>query len=236
MKSIFKKTTKPGFLLCMLGIALTVILFASCQKDNAYYYQGSAVAGFNVVAASPGTASFNFALDNNFVNGPPLLYGQHSGYINAYTGKRLFSLTSGGTTEVIATDSVTLEANNYYSLFITGLNSAPAFLLTTDDLTAPPLGQAKVRFVQLSPDGGSFDLGIQGGNTLFASQAYKTASAFVNIAPAMYNFQIKADNTGTVTALDSVTINPNRIYTIISRGSIQGTGDYAISGKVMANN
>jgi hypothetical protein len=140
------------FKMLMLCAAIGLV-FTSCMKNDYSNYQTQPTAALNVVHASPGTASFNFALDNNFVNGPALLYGQRSGYLNAYAGKRLFSLTSGGSTQVVATDTMTLVPNNYYSLFITGLNTAPTFFLTQDDLTAPAPGKAKIRFAQLSPTG-----------------------------------------------------------------------------------
>lgn len=225
-------------LLKLFGIlTIVAVTFSSCLKnhdDTPYPVQP--VAGLNVANASPGTASFNFGLDNNYVNGPALVYGQRSGYLSAYTGKRLFSLTSGGTTQVIATDTLNLSDNNYYSLFITGLNSSPSFFFTQDDLSAPPTGKAKIRFIQLSPDGGPFDLGVKGGATLFSNQAYKTASNFITIDPATYSFQLKADNTGTITPIDSVAISAGKIYTVWSKGLIEGTGDYAISGKVNVNN
>jgi len=221
----------------LLLFAVAIVGFTSCTKyhDN-YYYDPGPVAQLNVVNASPGSASYNFALGNNFVNGSPLLYGQRTGYINAYTGKRLFSLTSGGTTNVIATDSLSLAANGYYSLYITGLNSAPAFFFTQDDLSAPPLGKARIRFIQLSPDGGPFDLSIQNGATLFSNQVYQTASAFITIDPGTYTFQLKQDKTGTITTLSPETLSAGRIYTVWSRGLVDGTGDYTISGKVSVNN
>jgi len=217
--------------------AVTAVFLASCTKYNGdYNYDPGPVAQLNVVNASPGTASFNFALGNNFVNGNPLLFGQRTGYINAYAGKRLFSLTSGGTTNVIATDTLNLAVNGYYSLYITGPNTAPTFFFTQDDLSSPPLGKAKIRFIQLSPDAGSFDLSVQNGATLFTNQAYQTASAFTSIDPGNYIFQLKADQTGAVTTLPTETISAGRIYTVWSKGLIEGTGDYAISGKVSVNN
>ncbi len=222
-----------------LFAVLTVVAigFSSCLKDHGNgNFPVTPVAGLNVVNASPGPASFNFALDNNYVNGPALTYGQRSGYLNAYTGNRLFSLTSGGTSQVIATDSLKLDTNSNYSLFITGLNSSPTFFFTKDDLSTPPAGKAKIRFIQLSPDAGSFDLSMQNGATLFTNQAYQTASAFTTIDPGNYVFQLKADQTGKITTLDSETISAGRIYTVWSRGLVDGTGDYAISGKVSVNN
>src|SRR5476649_2127625 len=111
------KTTqqKPvGFFKMLLLFAVAAVFLASCTKYNdSSYYDPGPVAQLNVVNASPGSASYNFALGNNFVNGNPLLFGQRTGYINAYTGKRLFSLTSGGTTNVIGTDTLNLAVNGY---------------------------------------------------------------------------------------------------------------------------
>ncbi|OCX51330.1 hypothetical protein BEL04_14960 [Mucilaginibacter sp. PPCGB 2223] len=235
--NIYSKTKRSGLVKLLMLFVVAAIGFTSCTKyHDGYYYDPGPVAQLNVVNASPTSASYNFALGNNFVNGSPLLFGQRSGYINAYSGKRLFSLTSGGTTNVITTDTLNLAVNGYYSLFITGATGTPTFFFTQDDLSAPLLGKAKVRFIQLSPDGGPFDLSIQNGATLFTNQAYQTASAFTNIDPGTYTFQLKADQTGAITTLPAETISAGRIYTVWVKGLVDGSGDYAISGKVNVNN
>ena len=86
-------------------------------------YHKPDLAAFNVVNASPGQTSFNFALDNQIVNGPALVFTDQTGYISAYTGIRKFDLTLGGTTQSVLTDTLNMETNKYYSVFITGLIS-----------------------------------------------------------------------------------------------------------------
>jgi len=224
------KTLKQTLVL----LSLAVFFLASCKKNNVDNTPQPDIAAFNVVNAAPGQTSFNFALDNQIVNGPALVFTDNTGYISAYTGIRKFDATLGGTTLSVLTDTLNLETNKYYSVFITG-QSTFSTLITEDDLTAPTTGKAKIRFIQLSPDAGTLVLGIKGAAALFPKQAYKIASDYIPIDPAQYVLEIK-DNGGDALTEVNATITAGKIYTVWSGGLLKGTGSSAMLIQVSADN
>jgi len=216
-----------------IALSLATVLLSACRKDDDPPTPDS--AALNVVNATAGEATFNFALDNQIVNGPALIYTQQTGYLLAYSGERKFDATSGGTAQSVLTATIDLEKDKYYSLFINGLPTALGTLLTEDDLSAPTTGKAKIRFIQLSPDAGALTLNIEGGAALFTEQAYATASQFITIDPGDYTLEIR-NSEGTVISEETGTITAGRIYTVWSGGTLAGTGDAAIGINVSVNN
>lgn len=216
-----------------LLVLLTIILFSACRKNRSVEPQE--VAAINVVNASPGPLAINFFLNNNLVNGPALAFTQESGYVLTLAGLNKFDATSGGTTQVVVRDTLQLKTDKYYSLFITGHNLSLSTFLTEDDLSLPSSGKAKIRFLQLSPDGGTLVLRIKGGAILFRAQAYKTASEFVSIDPLAYTFQLE-ETDGSAIRESSIELMPGKIYTVWSGGLKDGLEINAMGLKIRANN
>lgn len=217
----------------LIVLSLAVIFLASCKNDDDDLPQPD-LAALNVVNASPGQTTFNFALDNQIVNGPALTFTGQTGYLSAYSGDRKFDVTLGGTTQVVLTDTLKLEKDNYYSVFISG-QTPLSTLLTEDDLTAPATGKAKIRFIQLSPDGGRLALGIKGGAELFPERAFRTASEFISVDPAEYTMEL-TNSGGTALTETKVTVTAGKIYTIWAGGLLEGTGNAQISLHADTNN
>lgn len=216
-------------------LSLTVFFLASCKKNNVDDVPQPDLAAFSVINASPGLASYNFALDNQIVNGPALVFTNQTGYLSAYSGVRKFDLTLGGTTQSVFTDTLNLETNKYYSVFITGPTPLST-LVTEDDLTVPATGKAKIRFIQLSPDAGELDLAIKGEeDALFQEQAFKEASAYISIDPAQYIMEIR-DNGGDALTESTIPITAGKIYTVWAGGLLEGTGNLAIVIQVSVDN
>ena len=209
----------------LIVLSLAVIFLASCKNDDDDLPQPD-LAALNVVNASPGQTAFNFALDNQIVNGPALTFTDQTGYLSAYSGSRKFDVTLGGTTQTVLTDTLNLETDKYYSIFITG-QTPLSTLLTEDDLTAPATGKAKIRFIQLSPDGGSLALGIKGGAELFPAQAFRTASEFISVDPGEHVLEL-SNSGGTALTETNLTVTAGKMYTIWAGGLLAGTGDAAI--------
>ncbi len=220
--------------LLIFTLSLSVILLSSCLKDLSND-KPEDTSALNVVNASPGPLTINFFLDNNLVNGPSLGYGQESSYILAASGNRKFDASLGGSFNSLIADTISLETDKYYSLFVTGENAALSTLLTQDDLSSPASGKAKIRFINLSPDGGTFTLAIKSGAVLFAGQAYKTASPFGPIDPGAYMFQLRGSD-GAVEHEASLDVVAGKIYTIWAGGLKDGIDELDLRLLVRANN
>ncbi|HEY0668978.1 MAG TPA: DUF4397 domain-containing protein [Sphingobacteriaceae bacterium] len=214
----------------LLGI---VVLTVSCKKDRVEDVQVDASA-LNVMNASPGMLAISFFLDNQFVNGPALLFQQQSGYIVTYTGNRKFDVTVGGTTQVLTTNTLSLQKDLYYTAFFAGTNASPIIVFTQDDLSDPPAGKAKIRFINLSPDATALDLVIKGGAKLFSGLSFKTVSDFIAIDPAVYSFELRSGETVNK-EMTSVQLTAGKVYTLWAKGLLTGTGETAFNGQLTTN-
>lgn len=230
------KTTQPLWtytLRLSMLVLLAWLLLCSCRKNN-FSNEPQDAAAFNVVNASPGPLTINFFLNNYLVNGPVLAYTQESGYILATTGIRKFDATAGGSVKSLVTDTIELQKDKFYTIFISGPNTSLSTLVTEDDLSLPPSGKAKIRFIQLSPDGGTLGLGIKGGAVLFAVQAFKTVSQFIIIDPASYTFELESNGS----AIDESTADlmAGKIYTVWAGGLKEGTQTSSVQLQISMNN
>ncbi len=222
------------YLKLMVVFSLSLVFLSSCLKDLSNDGPQDAAA-LNVVNASPGPLVINFFLNNNLVNGPSLGYSQESRYVMTTSGSKKFDAATGGTFNSLVADTINLERDKYYSLFVTGQNNALSTFLTEDDLSLPPGGKAKIRFINLSPDGGNFALTVKGGATLFSGQSFKTASAFKVIDPAVYMFELKSSESA-VEHEASLDVAAGKIYTVWAGGLKDGVDELDLRLLIRANN
>jgi len=215
---------------------LCLLQFSSCLKDNNNYVPPPATALFMVIQGSPDAPAEALFLDNNRVNNPPFNYGDNIGYFNAYTGERNVILNDYNSGTRIASDTMRLNSNVAYSLFLANTYTKPDFVLLTDSIAQPASGKATIRLVNISPDAGTVDLKAN-TTTIVTGKAYKGSSAFITVAGGTtYNFSILKTGTSTVLAtLNSATINAGSVYTIWVHGLANGTGNTAIKADIINN-
>lgn len=217
-------------------MALFCLLQFSCLKDNNNYVAPPPTALLLVTQASPDAPAEQIALDNNRVNQSPFNYNDFIGYFNAYTGKRNVILYNYSTLAQVAHDTIRLNQNTAYSLFLSNTYTNPDFTLLTDSLAQPASGMATIRFVNVSTDAGTVDL-VANTTSLVVNKPYKAASAFKPVAgDQTYNFQVVKSGTNTVLAtLSSVNINTGSVYTVWLHGLAAGSGTSKLSVDIMKN-
>lgn len=118
---IFQQNSKKWAI--VIGImSLLAVSLSSCYKND--YYSVSQpgnnpqqVAAISVYNASPDSQPLDVYLDNNLVNNFPIAYGHKVNYVNAYPGKRVASFYVSSTQQKVASDTLSLNPNLYYSLF-----------------------------------------------------------------------------------------------------------------------
>jgi len=213
---------------------LMLVTLSSCLKDLSDDTPQNASA-LNVVNASPGPLVINFFLNNTIVNGPALGYGQESSYVVTPSGTKKFDAATGGKFNSIVAETIALESDKFYSIFVAGENNSLSTFLTTDDLSTPASGKAKIRFINLSPTGGTFSLSVKGAAPLFSGQTYKTASAFTAIDPGVYMFQLKSSE-AVVEHEASLDVVAGKIYTVWAGGLKDGVDNLGLRLLIRANN
>jgi len=146
----------------------------------------------------------------------------------------VYYLTNLGTP--VSNVTSTLVTGGYYTAFSGGVITAPTFLLTTDDLTAPASGMAKIRFVNLSPDAQTVTAYAQ--TTAFATGVTsQSASAFFPVTAGAY--EIKAgdpSNISTVISAGQQTLAAGKIYTVMLTGTATGSGVSGLQLTMLNNN
>lgn len=208
--------------------ALTITLgLASCSKndiDNTPIY----ISGVSLVHASPTTEKLDVYIDNTRASIDDFAFGTKMDYLRAYSGDRTITVTKKGSAAKLTTDLIKLEPEFGYSVFVVDKFETIDILTLKDDLTKPAAGKAKIRFVNLSPDGGPLNLAINGVATdLVDNKAFKEFSTFQTIdAAEKVTFNIKNKATTLVEAtLADVKIEDGKTYTIYAKGLKANTDD-----------
>lgn len=120
--------------------------------------------------------------------------------------------------------SADLTGGQAYSLVAIGRPDNVETLPLTDDLTPPPAGQAKVRFVHASPDAPAVDVAVTGAATpIFANVAFRSATNYETVAAGTVDLQVRAAGSNNVVlTVPGVTLTGGATYTIYAVGLAEG--------------
>ncbi|MXV50275.1 DUF4397 domain-containing protein [Pedobacter sp. HMF7647] len=220
----------------ILGLAAIALLAGSCKNNNDADNPPS--SAISIVHAAPGTSELTFVINGSKANHARLTYGTALAYGVIQPGSYEFSVTKKDSTRQFAKSTNALKNGTYYSLFVVDVPSKESTLLTEDDLSDPKTDQAKIRFINLSPDAGSLDLNIAGTDTLFVKKAdFKKTSAFSTAAPGTEKtFEIRENGKTEVLAkIEKVKIEKGKIYTILAKGLRAKTDSTKLSLQVINN-
>jgi len=231
MKQIITRRAGLIGMICLLAVSLT-----SCLKHHDDFVEVP-VALISAVNASPDAQPVDFFLDQNQANQLAIPSGASQDYIRAYTGKRTATFYVSGTTQKIKADTMTLKANQMYSLFLANVVATPDYLLTRDTISQPAAGMAAVRFVNVSPDVPLATLAIQNVAVIAQNKAYRTYSSFVPVnGNTTCTFEILRGTTATVLAtLPNITLRAGSVYTVWIQGLAGGSNSTALTAHIQNN-
>jgi len=207
------KQVMGSYGLPLLGLVLTVFVFAACKKDDTepVHTPNAGVMAFNLAVDKP---AVGFALSGNTLGNTPLNYTGYTGvYLPVYTGTRevrTFDYYMGTT---IAISSTTFADSAYYSAFVMGANGNYRNVVVKDEV-APVAGKAWVRYVNAIPDSVSTPSVTVDTNT--ESAPYATISAFTQVNAGPVN--IAVSNGGSINATRTITMEENKVYTVLLAG------------------
>ncbi|MFP5439440.1 MAG: DUF4397 domain-containing protein [Bacteroidia bacterium] len=202
----------------VLAVALSL---TSCinDDDSSYYTPVQSGAYGYVVNASPASGDLYFYADTNPLNSAALNYGGSMGYFRFYTGDRSFTIkNSGGTT--LSTTNLTLKDQDYFALFAVNTFDHIELVAYRDSLVSPAQGNARVRFINLSPNAPAIDVATTTA-TLATGLDFKEASDFINVPAGTYDLAFKNTATGaTIYTQTAEPLTSGTIYTIFVKGFI----------------
>ena len=224
-------------------------LFSSCLKNKDSTANGPK-ANMTVSNYVVNGAPLNILYDGGLLTTAPLAYGKSidTGYIPVGAGIHSLRLTSG--TDVIADNTISVQTGLTYSLFLydTLKNNKVKSLLVEDNLVVIDT-VAKARFLQFIPLPANDSLvlllrkdtsGYQFIDAFVGNKSDPVSSGnfFPGLPPGNYQVQLLRKNVSApvLFTLPSFTVERGKIYSFIAKGTLTGTGDYAVGLTIMKNN
>ena len=213
-----------------------VLAVESC-KNNDSVYKTVLYAGVNVVNASADT--LNFYLNGTRQNNSSSLYpGSQSFYLPVAQGAENFQFKKAGTFNVLFSVPLTLKDSTNYSIYVAGETTANSFN-TIDYLDTTGIQNGigtRIRIVNACPAAGNLDVTV--GDTLsYSARPYQSSSAFLLTGSGIK--VVKISQSGSVSPkilIDTaITFQPGRIYSLVSRGIINGTGSAKFNVGIVIN-
>lgn len=213
---------------------LLVLSAVGCKKD-VQQDPLPAIAALSIYNAIPDAPPLSLYLNTSKIQPDSLLYRGNISYFTAYVGERRV-VAYKGSTKVID-NAITLAEGKFYSAFLTGNYSTPNVILLQDSLSAPAVGKANVRFINMCTGAPSLDLVTNTGTNVIGGRTYQSNGSFVPIdGNKQYNFVVRA--TGTTVdkvIIPAVNLIAGRNYTIYTRGIYTATDGAAIGAEVVLN-
>jgi len=215
------------------GASLIALTLSCCKKSND---TPSNTASLMVVNGTVGVAGIDATVGGAVMgNGNNLTYGRNTGYQNVASGSQTIAMSIDGLTTSFASSTESMAVGSHYSAFAGGFVSSPFVVFTTDDVT-PVSGEAKVRFVNLSPDG--FSAKCYVNYALIDSNVNVTdVTSFAQVPPSS-SANIGVTYTGSTSPLqlDPVTLVGGKVYTVVISGSSSGGSSYPLTMSLINNN
>lgn len=220
-----------------------VFLFAACKKDDGPKQD----AKLMLVNAVPGdTASYDFYFNDAKLNSQPVAFPSNSSYLSLAPGDYTIKVAANNTINPVVSAGYGVAPGGNYSVYVydTLQSGKLKVFALEDDLSAPPAGKIKLRFLHLSPVG--IAVNIQANDsTLFSNRSYadvvgnQSKAAFVTLDAGTYAFKAKlAGSDPSVPALltlPGVQLNAGSVYTLVARGKLNASGTSTLGLTVITN-
>jgi hypothetical protein len=159
---------------------------------------------------------------------PKLGYGGVSEYLPLTAGVYAFSMRPAGspaTDEAVLRVSADLAANTSYTFAAFGRQAELNTDLLTDDLSAPPAGQGRVRLIQAAIDAGSVDVSAAGGPLFAQSAELGSVGNYVAVPAGSWQITAKGEAAGPV--VENLTVEAGAVSSLVVLDG-NGTGDLQI--------
>lgn len=219
------------FLFCLF---LSIELVGCKNNDNVFPKQQSSF--ITIVNTSADT--LNIYLNGTRQNNQSSIYpGGSVGYFDVPAGAQNYQFKKAGAFSVLFNVNLSLTDSTYNSLFVSGETSNFAFN-TLDNLpqasNSVASDTAYIRFVNTTSNAGNLNASIGSAVTLNGI-SYKNASVFVPIISGQNEVKISQGNSSAIVKDTTLTIQANYVYTLVTKGLINGTGNTAFSVSLLTN-
>ncbi|MGQ9683955.1 MAG: DUF4397 domain-containing protein [Anaerolineae bacterium] len=208
----------------MLLVAALVALALSLTAVQATGTLQQTQTRLRAVHAAPDAPAVDVVVDGAAAF-PGLAFPSVAAYASANPGDRNVRVLPAGDPRAapLLDTTANLAADTEHTLVIVGRPGALEPLLLQDDNSAPPPGQARLRFVHASPDAPAVDVAVAGGPVLFSNVAYKNVGDYVTRTAGKVSLEVRQAGTNTVLLpLPDLPLNNCSVYTLFLTGLNEG--------------
>lgn len=212
------KQLLAGVSLAVAGIlALAAFGSASAQEQ----------ARVRVIHASPDAPAVDVYANGNAVL-QDVAFPAISDYLSVPPGEYQIEVFAAGsdpdTDAPVIDETLTLAAGTDYTVAAVGQLADISAAVFEDDNSATAPGKAHVKVIHASPDAPAVDIAVAGGPVLFPNLAFPNAVGPAPVDAGTYDLEVRAAGTSTVAlALDGVTLEEGKVYTVVAVGLLNGT-------------
>lgn len=147
----------------------------------------------------PIITDFSYRETNQYLLIPP---GKHQIIINV----------AGNRGQQLLKKNIFLAAGRYYTL-VTTKGSRNQKLLAFEDQPMVPVGEAKIRFLNLSPIAREIDIAVKNRDVIFPKLNYRHATSYLGVIPMKLELEVRKHGTNEVVfTLPLLSLEPNTTY------------------------
>lgn len=217
------------------AVLMLAVVIASCSKNDDIDNGNTQAAGLMAFNLAPDKPAILFGLSGNSITNTALGYTNYSGdYRPIFPGNREVESYDYQKDTTITKASFTFENQKYYSVFLTGANGVYSNVITRDnfDSLKAANGKAYVRYVNAIPDSvrPAISFTVNGNKPIdVAAAPYTSVSDFVETDAGQV--AVSVNNGSTIQASRTITLEQNRIYTVLLAG-LPGSTDTATAVQI----
>ena len=158
-----------------------------------------------------------------FLNGTRVLkdfsYRKTTDYLAVPKGKYQVDVyPAGNHVSSLISRKIDVGSGKSYTAVAAG-SGKKLYLQTYEDQFDVPNGEAKMRFIHLSPDAGEVDLAVKNSDIIFHNIPFRKATNYLNITPMNVDLEVRKAGTKDVAlSLPNVNFLPNNVYSIFVIG------------------
>jgi hypothetical protein len=199
---------------------LLLLAMVSCNPNSADLPVIQATPGlvsfFNLI---PGGTSINFYVNGTRQNTNKISYEDNSGYMSIVSGQQSIVFKSDSLrTNLFDPFNFTIPADST-SILVTG--NAQSNLIFIRDTAVADFSTAgykpKLRFINAAADAPAYN--FSANKVSITNVTYKTVSAFNRVDTGRVVFLLSPNGTGNTILTDTLTLGPNKVYTMFIYGS-----------------
>ncbi|WP_322029467.1 DUF4397 domain-containing protein [Paraburkholderia sp. J76] len=218
-------------ILAVICALLATILLASCggggDDDN------TPGARLRVLHASPDAPAVDVYVDGTKVLSD-VTYPTVSSYLNVRAGSHVIKVNAAGTSTTVINVNPSLAAGGAYTAIAANFLANIQALLATDETTAPPAGQARVRVIHAAPDAGPVDV-LVNGQAVLTNVPFGAISNYLTLPAGTYDVKVNAAGTSTTAIEATLTVAAGTNYSAVAIGSIKTAQTNPLAIKVLTD-